>query len=644
MTSETKKNLAVPLRFVLHTLPILGVLGCLGGPKFDSLDHLANMEVPDSLSNKAAVVLLEEDVVEIHNGSAVIETRLVKKILKPGNPEEGNFKFNEDKFRNVLSLRARAIYPDGREKTIFLDDLEPFPDFGDFELYSEDRAYAFRFPGLKAGTVIQLHVKRRVNNLLFLDPALFQRNIPIITRRYVLLVPDDMEYSIHAANMRESPDTIITLKDGRKKLVWEAHHIEAFEYEERMPNISEFIPVLEFSFDKEAVFGIRFSTESWNGIATWFEKLSRNSLKAGPRIKAMVRELCTPGMSDEEKARIIFADVEQKLRYVIIYLGLDGYRPHKAEDIVDKLYGDCKDQSVVLISALREAGIEAYPVLVRTADNGHPPNVHPTPTYFNHVITAAVVANDTIFLDPTCSICSYDELPFDDQGADALIVSSKSDRLVRLPIGKPRPNRRSVRVYTELKENGDARIRTRIEADGFYAPYMRGIFSFTEGKTKEEVAADKLLPDLPNIKLDSLTIDGLDLAKDRVSITMICRAPALVDSRKSFVSLPVVFDPVYLYLPDTRSRGASRSSAYECTIELPSGWAVAALPDPLMESNGYFEYRCSWETKEHMVHFSREWTLKKGLIPPSEIESFRSKLKSVLSVERSTILVSKSES
>jgi len=550
----------------------------------------------------------------------------------------------------VLSLRAKAIYPDGREKTIFLDDLEALPDFGNFELYSENRAYAFSFPGLKAGTVIQLYVKRRVANLLFLDPASFQENIPIITRRYVLIVPGEMKYRVHAVNMHESPDTVMTLKSGRKKLIWEAHDVEPFEYEKMMPHASEFIPRLEFSFDKEAVYGIRFSTESWKDIASWFEKLSRNSLEAGPGIKAMVKELCAPGMSDEEKARVIFADVEKKLRYVIIYFGLDGYRPHKAEDIIEKLYGDCKDQSVVLISALREAGIEAYPVLVRTADLGHPPNVHPTPTYFNHVITAALVANDTIFLDPTCSICSFGELPFDDQGADALIVSNNSDRLVRLPIGKPRPNRRSVRVYTDLEENGDARIKVRIEAEGFYTSYMRGIFSFTKGKTKEEVATDEFLPDLPNIELDSLAIEGLDLSRDRVTITMICRVPGLVDPKKRFVSLPVVFDPVYLYLPDKRRRKypiefrASRSVTYECTIKLPPGWTVAALPDPLAESNRYFEYRCSWEAQEQTVRFSREWTLKNGLIPPSEIELLRNKLKPVLNVEHSTILAGKSES
>jgi len=79
MPSESKKNLAIPLRFVLRILPILSICSCLGGPRLDFVDQPADMAIPDSLSKKAAVILLEEDVVEIQSGRAVIETSWSRK-------------------------------------------------------------------------------------------------------------------------------------------------------------------------------------------------------------------------------------------------------------------------------------------------------------------------------------------------------------------------------------------------------------------------------------------------------------------------------------------------------------------------------------------------------------------------------------
>ena len=66
------------------------------------------------------------------------------------------------------------------------------------------------------------------------------------------------------------------------------------------------------------------------------------------------------------EAKLIHEFVAKDIRYVAIEYGDSGYEPHHAKEVFVNRYGDCKDQAILLITMLKEAGIEAYPVLIGT--------------------------------------------------------------------------------------------------------------------------------------------------------------------------------------------------------------------------------------------------------------------------------------
>src|SRR5208283_3003611 len=87
------------------------------------------------------------------------------------------------------------------------------------------------------------------------------------------------------------------------------------------------------------------------------------------------------------KIQALAAFVQDDIRYVAIELGIGGYQPHAAADVLRHRYGDCKDKATLLSAMLREIGVASYYVIINSErgslTTAAPPNIE-----FNHAILA----------------------------------------------------------------------------------------------------------------------------------------------------------------------------------------------------------------------------------------------------------------
>ena len=85
-----------------------------------------------------------------------------------------------------------------------------------------------------------------------------------------------------------------------------------------------------------------------------------------------------------------------------------------------------------MVTMLNEAGIQAYPALTRTRDNG--PLISDFPSnQFNHVIGFVPLSADTIWLECTADLVPAGELPSSVEGCEVLVVKNDSGELVKTP-------------------------------------------------------------------------------------------------------------------------------------------------------------------------------------------------------------------
>ena len=129
-----------------------------------------------------------------------------------------------------------------------------------------------------------------------------------------------------------------------------------------------------------------------------------------------------------ERAALATRLVQDKVSYLLNGLEGGNYLPQEAEFTWDKRYGDCKAKSVLLLSLLKQMGIEAEPTLIASSGGDALPYLLPLPGDFDHVIVHATIAGVDYWLDGTSAATRlntidsvppfYFALPLREGGAD----------------------------------------------------------------------------------------------------------------------------------------------------------------------------------------------------------------------------------
>ena len=127
-----------------------------------------------------------------------------------------------------------------------------------------------------------------------------------------------------------------------------------------MPGLGETSPYLHVS-----------TYASWDrrrraGTGAW----SRSSSAPDDEVRRTARGLVTRGMTDADRVRAVYDFVVTSTRYVGLEFGIHGYKPYKVTQVLARRFGDCKDKASLLIALLREVGVDAELVLVRTRRGG----------------------------------------------------------------------------------------------------------------------------------------------------------------------------------------------------------------------------------------------------------------------------------
>ena len=102
--------------------------------------------------------------------------------------------------------------------------------------------------------------------------------------------------------------------------------------------------------------------------------------------------------------------VTKDIRYISVAFGLSSHQPHSATETLQNSYGDCKDQSMLVMSLCHEIGIPAALVLVNAFGEGVN-ETNPAIEMFNHCIVEAKADNALYYLDPAAGEQTLGRLP-----------------------------------------------------------------------------------------------------------------------------------------------------------------------------------------------------------------------------------------
>jgi transglutaminase-like putative cysteine protease len=418
-----------------------------------------------------AVVLLDRRVVRVHkNGlSRTFAQRVVEVLTERGAEDNKEFEVHYTPGSEEVDIRQARIYRrDARgglevlEATDRSDEDLSEPWYG---LYYDNRAEVVRFEGLRPGDVVEIQYLvddvSSENQMAdyFGDLQYVAETIPKRRWDYTLIAP--VGRPIHANVPRVARLEQQTTVDGDDRVYrFAATDIAKVDAEPAMPGTAETAPYLHVS-----------TYATWAEVGAWYWHLVEDQLTADDDVRRTARSLVTPSMGDEARVRAVYNFVVENTRYVGLEFGIHGYKPYKVTQVLARRFGDCKDKASLLLALLREVGVDADLVLVRTRRGGR---LDPQPAslaIFDHAIV--YVPKLDRYLDGTAEFAGLAELPTEDQGVMVLRVGPHGGVLTETPVLPSGASRVERRWQVAVDVAGDAHIDESLSIRGAAAANWR---------------------------------------------------------------------------------------------------------------------------------------------------------------------------
>jgi cellulose synthase operon protein C len=479
----------------------------------------------------------------------------------------------------VVELRGAKVYRgDGRIDEAIEWGEGPADD-PSISMYTSGRAFYVQFPRLEAGDVVELRYRvddvtpRNEFNDYFGEIVELQSSDPTANAEYVVATPKarTLYYDSTVPGLTQT----VTEAGNQRIYRFFAEKVPELDPEPAMPPGPELLGAVHVSTYK-----------SWDDLGRWYWGLVKDQFDLDEDTRKLAHKIVDGKKTEREKIAAVYDWVTKNTRYVALEFGIYGYKPHRCVQTITRGWGDCKDKATVLVTLLRELGIPATMVVVRTQLKGALRSKVASFAPFDHAI--AYVPSEDLYLDGTAEYTGIDELPRLDLGALALQVNDGKAKLVNIPTPPPDKNFVEREVHAKVQKSGESKLTLDYRTAGYTAAELRRQYH-AESARRERINHD-IGGELPGFVIapgaQGLTTSDLDDASEPVHIHLEGTAPSYARRESSQFSMAVTnsfrLTPAYASLSQ-REQDVWLLSPAELrdtfVVELPPGAKIVSQPE-----------------------------------------------------------------
>ena len=361
-------------------------------------------------------------------------------------------RFSIDPRREHLYLNSLVV-KDAQGKLVGSGSVASmyFSDDASDERGTNQRTVYLPVPGLQAGFSLEAVVSRVLDEPseeLDFDVHHFSSSLP--TRQSVLSLTGQLERvsfterHLGEAKKRPQPGGVWWLMVDPPRL-----RSESFS-----PHIDEFLPTVTYG-----------PVGDWAKLGSGYLAQVRKLTEPDGATTAQARAVVGQATSDEQRTLSLARWVHEHVTYKAIEFGRGARIPRPAPEVVSRGYGDCKDQSVLLLKLLRALGISAELALIRSA--GPIDQKVPSLDQFDHMV---VWLPGPRFVDPTADAPDAFHSAAYLAGQQALVLDARPhfEEVPAAELERALVVERTVRL-----EGKDAVVSEEVLAEGFMAVMLR---------------------------------------------------------------------------------------------------------------------------------------------------------------------------
>jgi hypothetical protein len=586
----------------------------------------------DDYPDASAVFLKMQEATEAAEDGSVVTTRnkLIKVLTLRGRERYSNQSFLFNTELAVLELvKGVTVRKTGRVVEVEEDAVNDVtPAFLEgASMYTNVMSKVISFPVAGPGSTMELQLREThqpspdgsysgIEYMGALDP-MFDASFTI---RY----PEGAEAPQSVGYTGELGTTTIRKSAEPGEITYSVTDVPALVEEEHMPSSAELFPTVIYS-----------SYTDWQQPAAFFAGGFFPHVQTDGPTGERVAELTAGLASDEDRVRAIFLDVATGVRNVHLNLGLGGYEPSDASEVLENKYADTRDKSVLLVSMLRAAGIDAYPALVAGRVDARFTESVPTLKQFNRILVALPEDGSYRLLDPFLDDAAYGFVRWG-RGNTALVVKDDgSGELFEVPGFRAAENRARLTMDVTVDADGNATANSSCELTGYFDRKAR-----RDLKDATPTEAQKLFDTAANAVSTGAT-DVEHSHSDLTDLTETVTAAQTVEAEGFAVPQG---DMMIVHLPpfplsfasmDVHPSLSERRYAFEfpceytselvINLELPDGYEVAWAPEDvtLTTADAVLDLSCETHEEQHVVVWRQTVTINERSIDVDDYAGFK---------------------
>ncbi|WP_400078750.1 DUF3857 domain-containing transglutaminase family protein [Winogradskyella sp. R77965] len=395
--------------------------------------------------------------------------------------------------------------------------------------------------------------------------------------------------------------------------------------------------------------------KDWGTVVDWALSIYQEDIKLSAALDAKIEEIKTNSEDEGDRITATLRFVQNEIRYLGLESGIGAYKPFLPSKVLEQRFGDCKDKSWLMVTMLRQMGIEAYPVLVNSYYGESLHQFLPSPSIFDHVVVNVVDSNnESQFYDPTISnqFGNYKSVAFPDYGKVLVIKDGVSDLEQVTP-----NNKSSVEVFDifdlpTIGGPGTLRVMTSYkgaEADVMRSLYKSSSLSSLSDNFKsyyENIYSDVEVIEKPSFDDDS--ISNKIIVEEYYKINDIWNPMVGNDENIAVDFMPYSIVDV-LISPNEKTRKSPFALVYpthkthNITIKLPTRWGRSTDKKEVNSKNFDFSMSSKMDTSGRTLYLKYELENKNSYVKPQDFKDYYSEVKEVENILSYYIYIPKSE-
>ena len=645
-------------------------MGCLGGvPRSAAggapgwMHALVNVPLPAHDEKTDVVLLYSERIVTVQSADKIkITVREAYKILRPGGREYGTLAVSYNSHSKITGMRGWCIPAQGKDYEV--KDKEAvevsLPKIDGSELVSDVKDKLLRIPAADPGNIVGYEYEEEEQPFVLQDVWHFQESNPVREAHYTLQLPSGWEYKVTWMNYPEAKPA----QSGNQSQ-WVVSEVKGIKHENNMPPWQGVAGQMIVSFFPPGGSAQNQGFQNWKQMGIWYQGLTSGRRDASPELKQKVASLTTSASTPLAKMKTLGDFAQRDIRYVAIELGIGGWQPHPAAEVLNHHYGDCKDKATLMGAMLHEIGIDSYYVVINSERGSVTPETPAHMGGFDHAIIAiklpesvtdsSLIATMThpklgkiLFFDPTDELTPFGQLNGALQANYGLLVTPDGGDLVELPKLPSAMNGIQRTAKLSLSATGTVSGEVHETQVGDRAWSQRwALRTVTRDADKIKPIETLLSHSLATFQITKASVGNLQLtdqpfvynysvvaqnyAKSAGNLLLV--RPRFIGNKSSDLletkeprKYPVEFD------------GPSQDTdTFEIT--LPAGYEVDDLPPPVNADYSFASYHSKTEVNGNTLRYTRTFEVKELSVPLSKVEDLKKLYRIIAGDERNTAVL-----